>query len=72
MEVHSSCPERLPSSKELRATGANQICNAIDVHGGYYAVAEKLGYALSPSYKTCPVKRIRNAWRNKILERPHC
>ena len=34
---------RLPTNRELRASGANQLCNAIEYHSGFNAVAQKLG-----------------------------
>lgn len=43
LDLHGSDRNRLPTNKELRASGANQICNAIEFHGGYFVVAQKLG-----------------------------
>ena len=43
MAKNAADQDRLPTNRELRASGANQLCNAIEYHGGFNAVAQKLG-----------------------------
>lgn len=43
----------LPSNKQLRELGANQLCNAIEYHGGFAQAADKLGYILCIPYIAC-------------------
>ena len=35
-------PQRLPTNRQLRQLGANQLCNAIEYHGGFSSVAKQL------------------------------
>ena len=35
-------PQKLPTNRELRLMGANQLCNAIEYHGGFSSVAQQL------------------------------
>ena len=35
-------PGKLPTNGQLREMGANQLCNAIEYHGGFSSVAKLL------------------------------
>lgn len=44
-------PDMLPTNRQLRQLGANQLCNAIEYHGGFSRVAERLKSVLLPACK---------------------
>ena len=40
-------PAKLPTNGQLREMGANQLCNAIEYHGGFSSVAKLLRLTLA-------------------------